>query len=116
MHNTDTTPSSPPSDDPVERAFPPHPAQLRCRIDGWAFSAAGEIGFPTLIGGPMVPITCYGRSCLDWSERQEHLGGPLGNAILAALVNSGLAKIGPRRLVKLTASGHVGLGTLLSGT
>ena len=27
--------------------------------------------------------------CLDWTERREHLGGPLGQAITAALGDSG---------------------------
>jgi DNA-binding transcriptional ArsR family regulator len=82
--------------------------------DGWAFSAAGEIGFAKLIGGPVTPITCHGRACLDWSERREHLGGPLGKAILATLVNSGLAKIGPGRLVELTANGQQNFAAILS--
>jgi DNA-binding transcriptional ArsR family regulator len=81
--------------------------------DGWTFSEAGELSFAKLIGGPVAPITCLGRSCLDWSERREHLGGALGKAILAALVNNGLAKVGPGRLVELRAVGRSRLSAII---
>jgi DNA-binding transcriptional ArsR family regulator len=74
--------------------------------DGWAFNATGDIGFAKLIGGPVVTLKCLGRSCLDWSERREHLGGILGKHILSALVSNNLAKVGPDRLVELTATGR----------
>ena len=38
--------------------------------------------------------------CLDWTERRQHLGGPLGRAITAALGDSGY-------LVTLTGSRDV---------
>ena len=81
--------------------------------NGWAFCNGGEASFAKMIGGTMIPVTCLGRSCLDWSERQEHLGGPLGKAILSALVSNGLVRVGAGRLVELTAKGRDQLAGLL---
>jgi DNA-binding transcriptional ArsR family regulator len=81
--------------------------------NGWAFTAEGEASFATLLGGAKAAFTQHGRSCLDWSERKEHLGGALGKAILAALISNGLARVGPGRLVEFTAEGHVNLAGIL---
>jgi DNA-binding transcriptional ArsR family regulator len=81
--------------------------------DGWSFDKHGEASFAMFVGGPVTPIACYGRPCLDWSERKEHLGGALGRAILSTLVSNGLARVGPGRMVELTAVGRGHLADIL---
>ena len=61
----------------------------------------GRVGYaPTVAGaaalarrGVVVPAARGGKlaafSCLDWTERRPHLGGALGRAIAAALVDAG---------------------------
>jgi DNA-binding transcriptional ArsR family regulator len=80
---------------------------------GWAFTARGASGFSELIGGSETTFKEQGRSCLDWSERKEHLGGALGKTILSTLVNQGLASVGPGRLVELTPTGRDRLAALV---
>jgi DNA-binding transcriptional ArsR family regulator len=80
---------------------------------GWAFTTEGEAGFAKLTGGTRIAVTEQGRSCLDWSERREHLSGALGKSILSALVDAGLARVGPGRLVELTAAGRDHLSDIL---
>src|SRR5258705_511511 len=47
------------------------------------------------------------RTCIDWSERQHHLGGALGAAVLARAVEEGWAKREPRvRVVTFSAQGQ----------
>ncbi|MBW4841194.1 MAG: winged helix-turn-helix domain-containing protein [Paenibacillaceae bacterium] len=51
----------------------------------------------------------YSHKCLDWSERQHHLAGALGNALLERLMELGWVERSPRsRAVKLTAKGRAG--------
>ena len=45
------------------------------------------------------------RSCLDWSERQIHLGGALGAAILQHIVGQRWAIRGDGRTMSFTAAG-----------
>lgn len=52
----------------------------------------------------------FSHKCLDWSERQHHLAGALGNAILERLLELGWVERSPQsRAVKLTAKGRAGL-------
>ena len=55
---------------------------------------------PSLVGmdalskrGVSIPVAKPGKpiafSCMDWTERRPHLGGAMGRAIVAALVESG---------------------------
>jgi DNA-binding transcriptional ArsR family regulator len=81
--------------------------------NGWVFTVSGKTGFAHLTGGSETILTAQGRSCLDWSERKEHLGGALGKAILTLLVSNGLAQVGPGRLVELTAKGRARLAALV---
>ncbi|HAW47927.1 MAG TPA: transcriptional regulator [Roseovarius sp.] len=54
------------------------------------------------------------RSCLDWSERRDHIGGALGRAILDhALVEDWMRPAGPRRGLRLTAHGRVSLAAII---
>ena len=45
------------------------------------------------------------RTCLDWSERRNHLAGALGAAILNHVLASGWAARGPGRAVRFTPAG-----------
>jgi DNA-binding transcriptional ArsR family regulator len=81
--------------------------------DGWAFTKKGKAAFAGLVGTKDATPSGHGRSCLDWSERREHLGGALGKAILSALVGYGLASVGPGRVVELTALGQRRLAVLV---
>jgi len=50
------------------------------------------------------------RACLDWTERNHHLAGPLGAAFLAALCDAGwLRRSRASRLVELTPKGQIEL-------
>ena len=70
---------------------------------GWLAAVpadGGRVGYaPTVAGaaalarrGVVVPAAREGMvaafSCLDWTERRPHLGGALGRAIVAALVDA----------------------------
>jgi hypothetical protein len=47
-----------------------------------------------------------GRSCLDWTERRLHLGGPLGVAITGAMLDAGwLRRAHRNRALLPTADG-----------
>jgi hypothetical protein len=49
-------------------------------------------------------------SCLDWTERRAHLGGALGAALTAQLVQLGWIERGAmRRSVRVTPAGQAGL-------
>jgi DNA-binding transcriptional ArsR family regulator len=45
------------------------------------------------------------RTCLDWSERRNHLAGMLGAAILQHVLHSGWAARGPGRVIAFTPAG-----------
>ena len=45
------------------------------------------------------------RHCLDWSERQSHLGGALGAAVLARLLDQGWARREAGRVLTITPAG-----------
>jgi hypothetical protein len=53
------------------------------------------------------PLT---RACLDWSERQDHLAGALGAALLASMLDRGwLTRLTGTRALRLTLRGREGL-------
>ena len=89
---------------------------------GWlevAAADAGRVGYaPTVAGaaalarrGVVVPAARGGKlaafSCLDWTERRPHLGGALGRAIAAALVDAGCVVRNPGSRV-VTVNGGLG--------
>ncbi|MFW0700008.1 ArsR/SmtB family transcription factor [Pantoea sp. R13S299] len=46
------------------------------------------------------------RMCLDWTERQYHLSGPLGSALLEAFIGwRWMSRSGKSRVLKITACG-----------
>ena len=53
------------------------------------------------------------RTCLDWSQRRSHLGGPLGRRLLDRLLDDRWLTRHPtrRRELRLTARGRAGLLT-----
>ena len=64
-----------------------------------AFAERGVV-FPAAKSGKPVAF-----SCLDWTERRWHLGGPLGRAIVAALADAGCIERTPgSRMVTLKDS------------
>lgn len=51
------------------------------------------------------------RMCLDWTERQYHLSGPLGSALLGAFISwRWLSRLGKSRALKITPSGWKAFG------
>ncbi|AWK89470.1 ArsR/SmtB family transcription factor [Azospirillum thermophilum] len=53
------------------------------------------------------------RACLDWSERRDHLGGALGAAILARILEAGWARREDGRVVTFTPAGLERLAALV---
>ena len=48
----------------------------------------------------------FARTCLDWSERKEHIGGALGSAIAECFVRQGwIKREQDSRVVRVTATG-----------
>ena len=53
------------------------------------------------------------RPCLDWSERREHVAGPLGKGLMVFLMDQGyVRRIGETRGLTVTRSGEVALWDL----
>jgi DNA-binding transcriptional ArsR family regulator len=53
------------------------------------------------------------RTCLDWTEKREHLAGALGAALCARLLELGwVARLDGSRAVAVTAAGNAGLARL----
>ena len=91
---------------------------------GWLGVAAAadsrRVGYaPTVAGaaalgqrGVVVPAGRGGMvaafSCLDWTERRPHLGGALGRAIVAALVDAGCVVRNPGSRVVTVNGGGLG--------
>ena len=74
----------------------------------WACCGERSSGLPL----PNV-ARLYGRSCLDWTERRMHLGGPLGVALTAAMLEAGWLRPLPRsRALQPSADGLRRLGLL----
>jgi DNA-binding transcriptional ArsR family regulator len=76
-----------------------HCEWLRHNGSGWRFDEAGRAAFGAWAGIDTSSLTKVGRGCLDWSERREHLGGPLGRDLLTVMVNSQACSVGTGRHV-----------------
>jgi DNA-binding transcriptional ArsR family regulator len=66
-------------------------------------------GHPPKLGGRQA----IARLCLDWTERQHHLGGPLGCTLLTRLCERKWIVRMRGRAVRLTPNGRVELGKQL---
>jgi len=76
-------------------------------------TASGRVWFDAL-GVDVIAATRgrheVARQCLDWTERQHHLAGPLGVALFNVLCNKGwLRRSNTSRSVLLTPDGWAGL-------
>lgn len=93
---------------PVEGGFVATPAGeqglqgLGLAAEAWRFRAgARPLAYP----------------CLDWSERRDHLAGPLASALLAhSLAQGWLRRCDPARALELTPPGRQALAGLLPAT
>jgi DNA-binding transcriptional ArsR family regulator len=60
--------------------------------------------------GVQIPKRINARACLDWTERHHHLGGALGRALTAQLLERRwFARMPQTRALRLTEPGHTGL-------
>ena len=60
--------------------------------------------------GVQIPNRNTARACLDWTERQHHLGGTLGRALTTRLLERHwFARMPKTRALRLTEPGHSGL-------
>lgn len=56
------------------------------------------------------------RTCLDWSERRQHLAGRLGAALLnRCLALNWIARVPDSRTIRITPAGRRGVADLLGG-
>lgn len=83
----------------------------------YALTGDGAVALRRL--GVAVPAPKGGKpvafSCVDWTERRIHLGGPLGRAIVDALVSGGLAtRVAGSRVVQLDCDIEALLGSAAS--
>lgn len=79
----------------------------------WRLNDATLDPLAQFLGVSTVALKGQGKSCLDWSERSEHLGGSLGRVLLDLLAQQGFIAIGPGRLVELTNSGQLHFSAIL---
>lgn len=89
--------------------------RLAEKLIGEGSVAAGEV--PRITDAGRIRLAALGvtlplggrrpecRTCLDWSERRNHLAGALGAAILQHVLGQGWAKRGPGRVVAFNAAG-----------
>jgi len=86
---------------------------LRLQDDTWSLPAAGRRGFTRL--GLDVDALERGRrpllrSCIDWTERREHVGGALGAALAMHLIERDwVRRERGTRAVLVTTAGREGL-------
>jgi hypothetical protein len=81
---------------------PPDPDAIRVNYvpsaDGMAALAELGVAIPNPKSGKSIAF-----SCIDWTERRQHLGGPLGRSIVAALAAYGYIEQSPdSRIVSVT--------------
>jgi DNA-binding transcriptional ArsR family regulator len=56
------------------------------------------------------------RTCIDWSERQHHLGGSVGAAVLSALIEHGWAcRVEGARTIRFRRNGEAAFAAWYSG-
>lgn len=74
---------------------------------GLRLTAAGHAWLVTLGFTAPVPQARrrYAYACMDWSERQDHLAGQLGDALLQHFVDQGWLRRADGRAIELTPRG-----------
>jgi DNA-binding transcriptional ArsR family regulator len=73
---------------------------------GQAWCGRLGIALPTAGRGLNLPV----RGCLDWTERRHHLGGPLGSAVFARLIElQWIVRKSDTRVIRVTHAGEVAL-------
>jgi DNA-binding transcriptional ArsR family regulator len=89
----------------------------KTRQDAYEITAAGGKGFTSLgidLEATRLPRRRFAYSCLDWSERQPHLAGALGSAILQlTLRRRWLVQDADSRALSLTSTGRRALADRL---
>ncbi len=66
------------------------------------------VRFGVPVGAARTARRAFARRCLDWSERRAHVGGALGAALRARLLELGwVVQVPESRAVRLTVSGAV---------
>lgn len=79
--------------------------------EGWIFLASFGVDRTHVRNGSRPPC----KTCLDWSERRSHLGGPLAAAILDRIVSLGWAvRDSSSRLLTFSAAGAAAFDTEFS--
>ena len=85
--------------------------------DAYEVTATGEKGFTSLgidLEATRLARRRFAYPCLDWSERQPHLAGALGSAILQlTLRRRWLAQDADSRALSLTITGRRALADRL---
>lgn len=56
----------------------------------------------------------YARSCLDWTEKQPHIGGRFGRALLERLLESGAIVAGEGRVLRESEAGNIDFRVVLA--
>jgi DNA-binding transcriptional ArsR family regulator len=81
-------------------------------------TAAGEVAmardFGIEIGALHQRRRSFARQCLDWSEREPHLAGALGDAVASSCFTRGWVARGEGRVVRVTERGRAALGERLT--
>ena len=81
--------------------------------EGIALAGSKPGVLAALAGVEALPGSVLGRTCLDWSERRDHLSGRLGRAMLAqALTQSWLKRPSHGRALILTAPGRAAFAAI----
>jgi DNA-binding transcriptional ArsR family regulator len=87
--------------------------QKLVRLDGGALVLAPRAARRFEALGIAVDAWPAGKGCLDWTERREHLGGPLGTALTDGLFAVGwIARAEEPRVIRVTARGRRELAQL----
>jgi len=95
---------------------------LRERLEQGGFIAVVDERYELCALGVkrLAPLVAFestapvGKLCLDWTERQFHIGGALGNALTAALFSEDwVRRVEGERALRVTAAGERGLRSLL---
>jgi DNA-binding transcriptional ArsR family regulator len=93
---------------------------LRAQPSGYALTEAGlawlhDIGLDAEAWAPAAANGRIAYACLDWSERRDHLGGRLANALLAHFLDQHwLRRRAGERALELTPAGQAVLGPVIN--